>query len=51
MEDFQPTVLPGPQTRGEAFGCNYLQIFFIPSQIVLCSEQFVLNKRLNIFPP
>jgi len=29
--------------HGVAFGGSYPQIFFVPSQILLCSEKLVLN--------
>ena len=31
--------------HGGAFGGSYPQIIFVPSQILLCSEKFVLNIR------
>ena len=29
--------------HGGAFGGSYTQILFVPTQILLCSENFVLN--------
>ena len=43
MEDFLVTVLPGLQTRGGIWG-QLLPNLFVPPQILLCSEKFVLNK-------
>ena len=37
MEDFLATVLPRPADTG-AFRSSYPQIFFVPPQILLCSE-------------
>jgi len=37
--------------HGGAFAGSYPHIFFLTPQILLCSEKFVLNIKMKIFPP